>query len=354
VIDRPILLDRNENQYGPAPGCLDVLRETKLQELSLYSRDYERKVKSKLSQRLAEDLNLPEDCILLSYGSEDMLKQAIHCYLKPGEKILIPDFSWWYYKSVASEVDGQSIEYPIEERDNRFAHNINEIVKLLKIHQPKILLIASPNNPTGNSFPQEDLRALLKQAPETLVILDEAYKGFTDEEVDSTQLVNVSDTLLVLRTFSKLYALAGARIGYACAGKRLSRLTTFSTRYLGYNLLSEKLAMAALDSADYYDEVRRRTVAERERYQREFNGLQDWKTYDSDANFLLVKIPEESKASLKHWMQKRRIALKFFDEERLSSYVRITVGTEAQNDILLSAVKEFAELPNPVETILRR
>jgi histidinol-phosphate aminotransferase len=352
VIDRPILLDRNENQYGPSPACLDVLRQMKLQDLSLYSRDYERNVKSELSQRLAEDLNLPEDRILMSHGSEDMLKQAIHCYLKLGEKILVPDLSWWYYKSVATEVDGQSIEYPIEERDTRFAYNINEIIRLLKIHQPKILLIASPNNPTGNSLPQEDLRALLKQAPETLVILDEAYKGFAEDAVDSTQLVTVSDNLLVLRTFSKLYALAGARIGYACAGKRLSRLTKFSTRYLGYNLLSEKLAMAALDSADYYDEVRRRTIAERGRYQSEFDGLQDWKAYDSDANFLLVKIPKGLKAALKQWMQNSGIAIKFFDEERLSSYVRITVGTEAQNDILLSAVKGFAEVPNPVETVL--
>jgi histidinol-phosphate aminotransferase len=354
VIDRPILLDRNENQYGPAPACLDVLRETKLQELSFYSRDYERKVKSKLSQRLAEDLNLPEDRILLSYGSEDMLKQAIHCYLKPGEKILIPDLSWWYYKSVAGEVDGQSIEYPIGERDNRFAYNISEIAKLLKIHQPKILLIASPNNPTGNSLPQKDLQALIREAPDTLVILDEAYKGFTEDDIDSTQFVNVSDNLLVLRTFSKLYALAGARIGYACAGKRLSRLTKFSTRYLGYNLLSEKLAMAALDSAEYYDEVRRKTIAERGRYNRELNGLQDWKAYDSDANFLLVKIPKALRAALKRWMQKSGIAIKFFDEERLNGYVRITIGTEAQNDILLSAVKEFAELPNPVETFLPR
>jgi histidinol-phosphate aminotransferase len=354
MIERPILLDRNENQYGPAPACLDVLRQMKLQELTFYSRDYERKVKSKLSQRLAEDLNLPEDRILLSYGSEDMLKQAIHCYLKPGEKILVPDLSWWYYKSVASEVDGQSIEYPIEERGDRFAYDVDEIINLVMTHRPRILLIASPNNPTGNSLRQEDVRALLKQAPETLFILDEAYKGFAEDNTDSTQLVDISDNLLVLRTFSKLYALASARIGYACAGNSLSRLAKFSTRYLGYNLLSEKLAMAALDSADYYDEVRRRTIAERERYHREFKGLQDWKAYESDANFLLVKTPKGLKAALKQWMQKSGIAIKFFDEERLSGYVRITIGTEAQNDILLSAVKEFAELPNPVETILRR
>lgn len=102
-------LDRNENLYGPAPKCFDVLKSISLQELSFYSRDFTRGLKSRLSEWLATNLDVPETQILLSEGSEDMLKQTVHCYLGPGEKILCPAQSWWYYRALASEVVGETV-----------------------------------------------------------------------------------------------------------------------------------------------------------------------------------------------------------------------------------------------------
>ncbi len=351
MTEPPILLDRNENQYGPAPACLEVLRETRAHELSFYSRDYELKIKSKLSQRLAEDLGLPEERILLSYGSEDMLKQAIHCYLKPGERILTPNLSWWYYKSVASEVDGVTVEYPLREADGRFSYDVKEIVKLLKTEHPRILLIASPNNPTGNSLPAEDLRIMLDEAGETLVVLDEAYRGFTENTEDELpDLVRRHDNVLFLRTFSKFYALAGVRIGFAVAGKNLHRLAKFSARYLGYSLLFEKLALAALDSDNYYAEMRTKIIREREQYIRELSALPGWKPYNSDANFFLVRIPEGTKIPLRRWLERKGIVIKFFDEGPLHDCVRITIGREDQNYLLRNALKEFAGIHSPTQS----
>jgi histidinol-phosphate aminotransferase len=354
-MEQPTLLDRNENQYGPAPACFEVLRQAGLHELSFYSRDYERNVKSKLSERLAEDLQLPEERILLSYGSEDMLKQAIHCYLKPGEKILVPDLSWWYYKSVAAEVSGLAVEYPLLEGPESFFYSTDRILELMKKEKPRVLLIASPNNPTGNSFPNEDLQTILDEARETLVVLDEAYWGFTDHSGnDSVRQVKMFHNLLVLRTFSKLYALAGVRIGYACARKSLSRLIRFSTRYLGYNLLSEKLALAALESRPYYENMRTRIIAERERYLKELGAQPGWKPYQSNANFLLVGIPPGKAKELKASLLKKRIAVKYYDEGILRDRMRITIGTEEQNDLLLAALKEFIEQRFLVESTVPR
>ncbi len=344
MIERPILLDRNENQYGPAPACFEVLRQVGLHELSFYSRDYKRNVKSKLSERLAEDLQLPEERILLSYGSEDMLKQAIHCYLRSGEKILVPNLSWWYYKSVAAEVNGLAVEYPLVEGLEDFSYSTDRILELMKKEKPRILLIASPNNPTGNSLPNQDLHTILEETRDTLLILDEAYRGFTDDSRnDSVQHVKTFDNLLILRTFSKFYALAGMRIGYACAGKGLSRLTKFSTRYLGYNLLSELLALAALDSQSYYENMRTKIISEREKYVRKLDAQPGWKPYQSDANFLLVRVPPGIGKELKASLLEKRIVVKFYDEGILRDCVRITIGTEEQNDLLLRALKEFAE-----------
>jgi histidinol-phosphate aminotransferase len=355
MIEQPILLDRNENQYGPAPACFEVLRQVSLHELSFYSRDYKRKVKSKLSERLAQDLQLPEERILLSYGSEDMLKQTIHCYLRPGEKILVPNLSWWYYKSVATEVDGIAVEYPLTEGVESFSYNVGRIIELVKKEKPRILLIASPNNPTGHSLPYEDLHSILEETTDSAVVLDEAYWGFTDNtRNDSSRHVKTFENLLILRTFSKFYALAGVRIGYACAGKNLSRLTRFSTRYLGYNLLSEKLVLAALQSQPYYGNMRRRIIGEREKYVGELDALPGWQPFRSDANFLLVRIPQGMGKELNNTLLKKGIAVKFYDEGILRDCMRITVGTEEQNDLLLSVLKEFADQRLLVESPVPR
>ena len=123
----PLLLDRNENLYGPSPKCFEALRNLTLNELSIYSRDFTRGVKSRLSERLAKELGIPESQLLLSEGSEDMLKQAVHCYLGPGEKILCPDQSWWYYRAVASEVGGETITYRLKEADKSFFYDVDEM-----------------------------------------------------------------------------------------------------------------------------------------------------------------------------------------------------------------------------------
>ncbi len=355
VTEHPILLDRNENQYGPAPACFEVLRHAGLEELSTYSRDYERKVKSRLSERLAASFGLPEEHILLSYGSEDMLKQAVHCYLPAGEKILIPNLSWWYYRSVASEVDGVTLEYTVHEGAGKFSYDADELLHLLKSERPRILLIASPTNPTGHSISRKHFQSLLRGSGDTMVILDEAYEGFSENAAnDTSQLVSEHDNLLALRTFSKFYALAGARIGYALAGKKLDRLAKFSARYLGYNRLSEELALSALDSMEYYDEMRQKIVKERENYIRELKELPGWKPYASDANFLLARIPEEALPSLRRWLERKRIAIKYYVEGPLHNSVRITVGREDQNRLLLSALREFVQLSVPAEQAVPR
>jgi histidinol-phosphate aminotransferase len=120
-----LYLDRNENLYGPAPRCFDVLRSISVNELSVYSRDFVRGVKSSLSERLAANLNVPEAQLLLGEGSEDLLKQSVHCYLGPGEKVLCPAQSWWYYQALASEVGGETITYPLKEGKEAFYFDVD-------------------------------------------------------------------------------------------------------------------------------------------------------------------------------------------------------------------------------------
>ncbi len=337
-----LYLDRNENLFGPAPKCFEVLRNISLNELSFYSKDFKRGVKSALSERLAAEHGIPEDRILLSEGSEDMLKQAVHCYLGPGEKILCPDQSWWYYRAVAAEVGGETITYKLRETVNSFVYDVDEMIALYHRTSPRVVLVASPNNPTGNSFRDADLERLTEAFRESIVILDEAYFGFADSSPRRvSDLIGKYRNLLILRTFSKFYALAGARIGYAATGASLSRLTKFASRYLGYNRISELLALAALDSPDYYRTVSQGIRDDRERYYQLLDRQPGVVCYRSDANFVLVRIPGDLEDPLKNLLDGEGIAVKFFTEEGFKHSMRITIGTKDQNDRLLKSLDTF-------------
>lgn len=335
-----IYLDRNENHYGPAPACYQVLMDVTLEEMSWYSRDFVRGVKSRLSERLAKEFGVAEALILLGYGSEDILKQVVHCYLKENERIMIPTHSWWYYKAIADEVKGIKVEYPMVVGKDSFLYDVDAMLRLHAKEKPTIILISSPNNPTGNSLATEDLRFLLSKVKDTIVVLDEAYWGFNIRENGYIkELVERYPNLLIIRTFSKYYALAGNRIGFAFMGKNLGQLSRFSARYLGYHRLSEALALAALDSSEYYREVARKMIDDKQRYYDELGRISGFKVYKSDANFVLVEILGAVKALLKESLTNEGILVKFFDEDNLRHCVRITVGTEQQNHLLIDAIK---------------
>ena len=338
-----VLLDRNENQYGPAPACYRVLREANLEQLSLYSRAYVTGKKSELSDRLSRNLGIPERQVLLCYGSEDMLKQVVHCYLHAGQTILLPRQSWWYYQAVAKEVFGKEVHYSMRERDGRFDYDPEEIATLYGKFHPEIILIASPNNPTGNSIPGDALKEIVERCRNSIIVLDEAYAGFDDSDMDHARtLLGTGKRIVILRTFSKYFALAGLRIGYACVAESLDQLISFSARYLGFNQLSERIALAALDEAGYYATIAGKMRADKQMYVQELRRIEGFVPYPSDANFILVRYPHSHKQTLKAGLQERGIVVKFLDDPGLEDCLRITVGTQEQNARVMAAFKEVA------------
>jgi histidinol-phosphate aminotransferase len=346
--DQITYLDRNENQYGPAPACFAELAAIQATQLSCYSKDYTRGVKSVLSERIAGMYGVPEKQIMLGYGGEDLLKQSVHCYLEQGETILIPTHSWWYYKSIADEKGGIKVEYPMLPRGDRYVYDVDSLLELHRRHSPRLILISSPNNPTGNTMPFDELRRIMDEVRDSVIVLDEAYWGFTAEPDGYVrELLERNPNMVVIRTFSKLYALAGARIGFAFLGDAMERLSRFSARYLGYNRVTERLALAALDSQDYYADIRDRMLADKHRYYSELGALPGFRVYKSDANFLLADIPADKKETLKSSLKQRGLLVKFFDEPFLENSIRITIGTEEQNLRLIDAIVEIVSDRKP-------
>lgn len=335
-----IYLDRNENNYGPAPKCFEVLKNADISKLSYYTRAHEKGFKSILIEHLANDLNVSREQILLGYGAEDLLKQAVQCFLSEGKNIMIPSYSWWYYKELASEAKGSNIEYPIVVGENTFYYDVDKMLQMYDQEKPEMVLISSPNNPTGNSLVNEDLYAILKKMHETVIILDQAYLSYNNP-IDIARIIKENPNLIVIRTFSKYYALAGMRIGYAVVGENLSALSTLMNRYLGYHRLSEKVAIAALDSADYYANIYDRMKEDKELYFNELGQLPGFIPYKSDANFMLVKIPKEIMADLNSFLKNKGLVIKFMNEPVLNSHLRITIGTREENKMVIEAIKEF-------------
>ena len=344
MITEAVFLDRNENNYGPAPACYEVLRTAGIDALSRYSKDSLRGVKSLLTERLARDFGIPEPRIHLGYGSEDILKQAVQCYLRPGEALLIPSHSWWYYKSIAAERNGRTFEYAMVPGEDAFHYDVEGLLRLARDERPRLVLISSPNNPTGNSLGNGDLGRVIRELKDTIIILDQAYWGFGGAGAAPLRdLIEEHPRLIILRTFSKYYALAGIRVGFAFLGAGLDELVRAGSRYLGYSRVSERIALAALDSGDYYEEIGRRMIADKETIRLAFNRIPGFKVYRSDANFLLADVPPAHKGALQAELDGSGLFIKFFKNEAfLDNSVRITLGTREQNQRLIEAVTSFA------------
>ncbi|GHT15395.1 histidinol-phosphate aminotransferase [Bacteroidia bacterium] len=342
-----IYLDRNEYNFEVAPLVEVAIRNFSPIEFTHYTRCFQKGIKSELSQYIADMYNVPEKNVVLGYGGESILKSVIHCFLSQGHrqrKILIPTYSWWYYKSIAEEVNGTTTLYPLYEDGYEFKYNIPEIKRLLQEEKPDMLLLASPNNPTGNSLTLDEIKEILNNVdPQTIVVVDEAYTLFNQRDISYiSPLITEYPNLLIIRTFSKFYGLPGLRLGYAFMGNSLKPFDGFSTMYLGFNRLSEKIGIAALQSTDFYAEKAAIMRSDKELYKKSLNPIPGFKVYNSDANFILIKYPFEWKEKLQEAFAKENIVVKFMNEEGLRSHIRITLGTPVTNRQVIKIIENAA------------
>jgi histidinol-phosphate aminotransferase len=344
---KQVFLDRNEFNYPPSEEVVQALKNFDVNKLCFYTRIYDEGKKSIFSVFLSELYGIDESQVLLGYGGEDILKQSVHYFLtqEDGNKtMLIPKFSWWYYKSIADEVDGRTLQYPLYEEGTTFKYDLGAMKRMVEEEKPKILLLASPNNPTGNGLTPDDLAELLAFVPkETVVLIDEAYASFVTEDNSYVgALVNKYDNLIISRTLSKFYGLPGLRMGFGFISKGLEKFIRYSNKYLGYNRLSEDIAIAALKSEAHYRDVARMMNESRKMYEEEIGVLPGFKVYDSVANFILIKYPIELKPLLQKAFADVNYKIKFMDEPDINTHLRITLGRPEQNRLVADIIKQIA------------
>ena len=344
-------LDRNEFNFEPSQKVLDAVKNFDAKDLCFYTRIYDQGKKSVISVRVSEIYGVPEEQVLLAYGGEEILKNAIHYFLsinsqkdasEPNTKILIPEFSWWYYNRVASECGGTFEMYPLYEQEDTFAYNVDEVIEYTNRIHPRMLLLASPNNPTGNSLTSDEIGRIMENIPsDTMVLVDEAYASFITSDVDYiAPLVNKYSNLIISRTLSKFYGLPGLRTCFGFIGKGHDQFLSYSNKYLGFNRFAEAVALAALDSDDHYRRVAEDMEWDRQLFKKELGNVPGFKVYKSVANFILIKYPTAIKEKLQKALAAQDYKIKFMTDKGLEDCLRITLGRREQIQTVVDTIKQ--------------
>ena len=272
-------LDRNEFNFEPSEEVKETLKNFDYGKLCFYTRIYDQGKKSIFSVHLSELYNIDEKQILIGYGAEDLLKKSVHYFLTLGgsKTMLIPKYSWWYYKSIADEVHGTTLQYPVYEEGDTFHYDFDGIKKMVDELQPKILLVASPNNPTGNALTPDEMEYLVGMVPQSTVLLvDEAYASFLSSDASYVKkLIEKHPNIIICRTLSKFYGLPGLRMGFGFIGQgeEMEHFAKYANMYLGYDRLSEDIAIAAMNSDAHYRKIAQVMQDARDMYTKELGAL---------------------------------------------------------------------------------
>jgi len=332
-------LSRNENPFGPPSNVIEALRDS---HERIFRYDSE-----KLTLRLAREISklhrIPIECMILGNGAKGILIRLFRDLARVQEspRVLISEYSWQFYRKIARAFGWQIHFF---ELNQDFSYDVESILEKISLVNPHMVLITSPNNPTGNVLRRRELIRILENTPDkTIVILDETFIGFSNYD-ESVDLVTSHPNFGVIKSFSKYFALAGLRVGYGIFGQIVREALRIeeekdSYSYLGQLSTPQAIgAITALSSQDYYNGITRKLTEQRELIFRRISQI-GFKIYPSETNFLLVEIPENMMSKLRELLAENNIKIKFFEEENLRNYVRISIGTEEENQELFRVFK---------------
>lgn len=327
-----IKLASNENPLGCSPKAIEaIIKWTR--EVSLYPDGNCTELKMALAQRL----NVEPEQLLFGAGSDEILEMIGHTYINPGDTAITcwPSFS--RYEAATRLMDGRMIKIPLT-RDYRF--NLDGILRGIT-DSTRIVWICNPNNPTGTIITAEEQVAFLERVPENvLVVLDEAYYEYAKggDYPESVELLKRFKNVIILRTFSKVYGLAGLRIGYAISSKQIIELLNRVREPFNVNAAAQAAALAALDDQEFVERSVRVNLEGKEYLYRAFEdiGLQFIPTH---ANFIMVNVGRDSIELFNALLQKG-VIVRSGDIFDMDSWIRVTIGTPEQNMRLVEALKE--------------
>jgi len=323
----------NENPLGPPPKVIEVLK-TYINKVHLYPEaSY-----IELKKKLAEKWKVKPEEIVVGNGSDEVMEFLFKALIEPGDEIIISRPSFLMYEKFG-EIYGARIKaLPLTEE---FKHDFQEILKNISA-QTKIIFLDHPHNPTGSVLNREEWKDFIEKVPEdVLVVIDEAYGDFIeDPQVPlGIEFLKAGYKVLVLRTFSKSYGLAGLRLGYGITFSELAKVLDSVRQPFNINLLAYKAGLAALEDEEYIKKSFQ-IVKEGKKYLTERLSALGFKVYPSQANFLMVDFGEKAD-QIYESLLKMGILLRPLKAYGFPTCFRITIGLPEENEILINALEKL-------------
>ena len=324
-------LNTNENPYGPSTEVIKAISEAADDRLRLYPPPEAEQLKSKI----AEHFHLQASQVFVGNGSDEVLAHVFNGLLNHPNKgpLLFPDISYSFYP-VFCQLYGISYE-KISLADD-FSIDTNQYQRA-----NSGIIFPNPNAPTGLLLGIDTIESLLKKNTDTVVVVDEAYIDFGGKT--AAALVDQYENLLVVQTMSKSRSLAGMRVGYAMGSEHLieglNRIkNSFNSYPLGH--LQIAAAIAAFNDSQYFENTTQKIISERENVVEQLENL-GFEVLPSKANFVLAHHPENAADMLANSLRDKGIIVRYFAKPRIDQYLRITIGTESQNKLLIDSLRQI-------------
>jgi histidinol-phosphate aminotransferase len=321
----------NENPIGPSPRALKAIKKA-LATLNRYpdgSGYY-------LREALSRHLSLPMDRIILGNGSNEIIELLVRTFLRPGEEVVIPEPTFLFYFKAIGGAGGTVKTIPLK----NLAIDLNQVKKAVG-EKTKLIILNNPNNPTGTIFTRTAFERFLTRLPQgVIVVLDEAYIEFVrDPECPlGTDYLNQSVPVLVLRTFSKVYGLAGLRIGYGLGPTEIIDYLNRVRQPFNVNALAQAAALAALKDQAFFDKTRQ-LVWEGMAYLIKALKRMGLHPLPSQTNFLLIPIPGGGRPVFEALL-KEGVIVRAMESFGLPEYIRINVGLPEENRRFIAALRK--------------
>ena len=329
--ERIIKLNTNECPYPPAPGVKKLLESESYEDLRLYPAPDA----ASLVEVLAEYYGVGSDQVFVGVGSDDVISMAFLTFFNSDKPILFPDITYSFYP-VWSDV--YKIPYKKAALDPNFRININDYKQ-----ENGGIIIPNPNAPTGVLEDLSLIEDIVKSNPESIVMIDEAYIDFAEEGSSALSLVSKYDNLLVIRTFSKSRAMAGLRIGFAIGNAKLIKFLNdvkYSVNSYTMNRPSLELGTEAVKDDGYFKQTLSKIINTREYMKKELASL-GFSFPDSKSNFIFASHETKPAEEIFKYLREKNIYVRYFKQDRIDNYLRITVGTDEEANMLLAALKEY-------------
>jgi histidinol-phosphate aminotransferase len=330
-----IKLASNENPLGPSPAAVAAMERT-IQSLHLYPDGNAFYLKRKLAEKLGvEPANL-----ILGNGSNEIIEFIGHALMAPGTDVIASEYCFAVYPIVTRLFGANLVTVPARD----FAHDLPAMLRAIT-PATRVIFVANPNNPTGTLAAANDIMRLIKEVPpHILLAMDEAYIEFLDEPCDLLPLIRGGKVpnLLLMRTFSKIYGLAGLRLGYGIGHPELIATLEKIRQPFNINALVQAGALAALDDTEHVARTRRNNAEGLKFFETAFREL-TLKFIPSAANFILVHVGDGQRVFAE--LQKLGVIVRPMAGYGLPEWIRISIGTPAENARCLGALKKAMRLP---------